>query len=305
VPPRASGRPRRSAEAPDAPATPPAERHAAMFTWLVRDHIERLGRAGAELTGPAEEVARLRDEIAALETQQDRLLRELERGRTLADAGLLATGVVHDLNNLLTVIGGHAVMARANDDEQRRNSLDRIVLATQRASDLSRLLLRWVRHDEPKPEPCELAALAGEVLDLLSAVTPPGVAVHREFATDVPRALADPIEVRRVVLNLVTNAWQALGDRTGSVTVRTGAAEGRRLEAWLEVEDDGCGMSPDASARVFEPLFSTREHGSGLGLPIVQRIVDRLGGRVEVWSEPGRGARFRVSLPAGPISGGS
>jgi len=288
-------RPEPAAAGADAGREP---RHSAMLAWLLRDHVSRLDQAGDAIGGRPDETASLRRELAELRAGHERVLAELERRRSLSDLGLLAAGMVHDFNNLLTVISGHASIARVGDEAQRDLSLERIVQATQRAAELSRTLLRWVRHDTPTPERTDLNALVAEVLDLLAPSAPARVLLSRAPGADLPDVTVDPVEVRRVVLNLVTNAWQAIGDRPGEVVVRTGPGEGRFPEVWFEVADDGRGMSPDVSARAFEPFFSTREGGSGLGLATVQRIVDRLGGRIEVWSEPGRGARFRVSLPA-------
>ena len=273
-------------------------RHSAMFAWLMRDHLTRLEQAGATVERHGEETQLLQVQLARLRQEHENVLLELERCRSLADVGLLAAGIVHDFNNVLTVIGGYASIARVADGAQRQLSLERIAQATQRAAEMSRTLLRWVRHDRPRPEIVDLNPLVSEVLDLLAPSAPTRVIVSRQLGANLPLVTADPIEIRRIVLNLVTNAWQAVGEGSGEVVVRTALAEGRFREVWIEVADDGRGMSADVSARVFEPFFSTREGGSGLGLSTVQQIVDRLGGRVEVWSEPGKGARFRVSLPA-------
>jgi signal transduction histidine kinase len=257
-------------------------------------HIEQAGRdvdpAVASDAPLRSELARLRDEHAAV-------LRELEQRRAQADVGLMAAGLVHDFNNVLGVITGHASIARSSAGPREQASLDLILQAAHRASELSRTLLRWVRHERPEPEPVDVSAIAGEVIQLLGTSAPSRVLLVRRLATSLPLVLADPIELRRVVLNLVVNAWQAIGDQPGEVRITTGISGAPAHEVWLEVVDDGRGMSPDVSARIFDPLFSTREGGTGLGLSTVHAIVERTGGRIEVWSRPGNGARFLVSLP--------
>jgi signal transduction histidine kinase len=269
-------------------------RHAAMLAWLLRDQVDRLEKADRDID-PGD--APLRRELARLRDQHAAVVRELEHRRAQADIGLMAAGMVHDFNNVLTVITGHASIARSSAGPRERPSLDLILQAAHRASELSRTLLRWVRHGHPEPEPVDVSAVVREVLDLLATSAPPRVLVVRRLSADLPMVMADPIELRRVALNLVVNAWQAIGDGPGEVTVATGASGHPVSEVWLEVVDDGRGMNPDISARIFDPFFSTRDGGTGLGLSTVHSIVGRIGGRIEVWSQPGRGARFLVSLP--------
>ncbi len=275
-------------------------RHAAMLAWLLRDQVARIEQADRD-ADPANET--LRRELARLRTEHAAVVRELEQRRAQADIGLMAAGMVHDFNNVLSVIAGHASMVRSTASPRDLASLDLILQAAHRASELSRTLLRWVRHERPRPEPVDVSAVAREVVDLLAISAPSRVLMVRRLAADLPLVLADPIELRRVVLNLVVNAWQAIGDGPGQVSVATGISGGDAPEVWLEVLDDGRGMKADVSMRVFEPFFSTRDGGTGLGLATVHSIVHRAGGRVEVWSQPGRGARFRVSLPEHTAAG--
>jgi signal transduction histidine kinase len=272
-------------------------RHAAMLAWLLRDQVTRLEQADRDVGPDVAADAPLRRELARLREEHATLVRELEQRRAQADIGLMAAGMVHDFNNILTVITGHASIARSSSGPRERQSLDHILQAAHRASELSRTLLRWVRHGRPEPEPVDVSAVAREVLDLLAISAPPRVLTVRHLAADLPAVLSDAIDLRRVVLNLVVNAWQAIGDGPGEVKVATGTSGDRPREVWLEVVDDGRGMNPDVSGRIFDPFFSTREGGTGLGLSTVHSIVARNGGRIEVWSQPGHGARFLVSLP--------
>ncbi len=274
------------------------ERRSAMLAWLVRDSAERVGQLQDDVPGESAGIERLHAELAQLEAEHRLVVRELERRRALSDVGLLAAGIVHDFNNLLHAIAGQATLVRTGAGERERAAMDQILEITHRASDLTRHLLQWVRHERTAPEPLDLSVLASEVIDLLAPSAPVRVLLVRRLGAGLPPVLADPVELRRVVLNLVVNAWQAIGTAAGEVVVATGATAGRDGGVWIEVADDGRGMDADTSARVFEPFFSTRPDGTGLGLASVREIVERMHGAIQVWSEPGRGARFRVTLPA-------
>lgn len=273
-------------------------RQSSMMTWLLRANAERLEQLQGELADGIAETAQLREELQALRTEHGAVLTELERRRTLSDVGLLAAGIVHDVNNVLNAIAGRAAVVRARAVERDARELDHVIEATHRASEMTQRLLAWVRHDRHAPEPVDLSALAAEVLDLLAPSAPLRVILERRLATGLPMVLADPVDLRRVVLNLVANAWQAIDGGVGRVVVATGVADGRVAGAWIEVADDGCGLDADATTRVFEPFVSDRPGGTGLGLALVRQIVDSLDGSIEVTSRPGAGATFRVTLPA-------
>jgi signal transduction histidine kinase len=273
-------------------------RQSSMLTWLLHANASRLEQLQGELGDRIAETAQLREEVDRLKAEHGAVIAELERRRTLSDIGMIAAGVVHDFNNVLHVISGHAGAVRARAGGRDAQSMDHVLEAALRASEMTHRLLLWLRHSAPAPEPVDLGAVAGEVLDLLGPSAPARVLLVRRFEPGLPAVFADPVDLRRVVLNLVVNAWEACGERPGQVVVATGAATGRRTGAWLEVADDGRGMDAGTCARVFEPFFSTRSDGTGLGLSLVREIVDRLGGEIEVASRPGEGSRFRVTLAA-------
>lgn len=122
-----------------------------------------------------------------------------------------------------------------------------------------------------------------------------GVEIVEEFGAPLPRVEADPDQVKQIAVNLISNAVQAMEETGGTVTVSTRAADGY---VQLVFTDDGPGMRPEMLGRLFDPFYSTRDQGTGLGLTIVHRIVDEHDGHIEVESEPGRGTTFTVSLPA-------
>jgi len=259
-----------------------------------------LERLRAEVERLRREAERLRSELARVDAEHHTLLQTLEHSHALADVGLLAAGVTHDFNNLLQVIAGHTAHALSTlpQDRPEREALEHVRDAVERASELTRRLLSWARQEPGPPKPLDVNTIVTDVLELVTASAPAQVRHERMLASDLPPVLADPSDVRRVVLNLVVNAWEAIGDRPGEVRIMTGVHEGREPAIQIEVEDDGRGMDEETRGRAFEPFFSTRGGGSGLGLPTVRRMVEKLGGSIEVWSEPGHGTRFRVNLPA-------
>lgn len=298
--------PRRSSQAESPPEATLSggeadQRHAGMLAWLLHENVDRLERMHQELAGYQSELGDAKRDRDKLEAAARALTRELEHLRALADAGLIAAGVAHDLKNLLQAVVGHADLARSalGPDHAASAELDQAILAADHAAELSRRIVAWATPGEGKPESLDLSALTAEVLDLVAPGAPARVRLVPTFAQALPRVLADPTDLRRIVLNLVVNAWQAIGGEDGVVHITTGVAEGRERGAWLEVSDDGRGMDGETRDRLFEPFYSTHG-GHGLGLATVQALVARQGGTIEVWSEPARGARFRVTLPSPP-----
>lgn len=276
-------------------------RQAQMLAWLLDENVSGLERARGELRLRDGEIARLRAELERIDAEKLAVEAHLQRSRALADRGLAAAGLAHDFANLLQAILGHAALVRERlpTDGPDHEALTQVERAAQRAAELSRGLARWERDPTPQARPLDLSALVAEVLDLLAASSPHAVHEERVLPPELPPVTADATDLRRIVLNLVMNAWQALGAARGTVRVRTGTTDSPAgAEVFVEVEDDGPGMDDDVRARVFEPFFSTRAGGCGIGLPNVRRLAERWGGRVEVWSTRGEGTRFRVSFPA-------
>jgi signal transduction histidine kinase len=242
-----------------------------------------------------------RAELDALWQAHQALERELARKRPLADLGWLAAGVMHDVNNALQVVSANAGTARekaaARGSQAEAEAMEQVLGAVERAAGLARRLLDWAGRPVSRPEPVELGEIAGDVLELLRGSTPVRIRLVANLPKGLPPVLGVATDLRRLVLNLVTNAWQACEGGRGVVEVATGACDDGR-HAWIEVADDGRGMDAATRARAFEPFFSTREDGHGLGLSLVREIVERHHGTIEVASRPGEGTRFRVTLPS-------
>jgi PAS domain S-box-containing protein len=229
-------------------------------------------------------------------TDRKRLESELLNAQKLESLGRLAGGVAHDFNNLLTGITGYAslLLERANGDTELARDLTEIKRAADRAAELTQQLLAFGRRQMFSPRPLDLNAVLTGVTDLLQRLLGDQIelVVLPEATLGVVRA--DPGQVEQVIVNLVVNARDAL-PAGGRVTIETRNAD----DDWVElvVADDGVGMDESTRSQVFEPFFTTREQGTGLGLASVYGIVHQSGGDVAVESDPGAGATFTVRLP--------
>jgi len=248
-------------------------------------------------------------------TEQVELDARLLRTQKAESLTALASGVANDFNNLLAAILGNAELARETlaAGAKGHEELGQICLAAERAAGLSHQLLDYTGRGRLAPEPLDLSALMSETTALLESSISKKCTLKCELARALPPVEADPRQLRQVALNLVVNASEAIGERSGTVALRTcarrferealsKAALGDSLPAGeyviLEVDDDGCGMSPQTLARIFDPFFTTKSPGRGLGLAAVQGAVVAHRGGLVVESEPGGGSTFRVLLPA-------
>ena len=231
-------------------------------------------------------------------TDRRRLEKERTRAQKLESLGVLAGGLAHDFNNLMTVVLGHVSMLQAApwDAAAGKASLDSIRQATEQARGLTGQLLTFARGGAPRKELTDLAALVRRAAALARAGT--GVELTLELPDDLPQAEVDPAQMEQVVGNLIINARQALDDH-GRITIR-GRATSVDGALWvkLEVADDGPGIPPEIADRVFEPYFTTRPDGTGLGLTICHSILQRHDGFIRVAADAGPGARFVIGLPA-------
>ena len=247
-----------------------------------------------------------------LQTERRALEQRIERTQRLDSLGVLAGGIAHDFNNLLTGILGNAELLLEEASGPDRESVQAIVAAAQRAATLTRQMLAYAgQRDLGRREPINLDGVLRELRELLAAILSKKARVELAIEPD-SLVLGDRATIGQVLMNLLTNASDALGDAPGEIHVRArrvravdprwDAAQGATIAPghWIlvEVEDTGVGMDEATRARVFEPFFSTKETGHGLGLAACLGIVKAHGGAILVESEPGRGSRFSVLLPA-------
>jgi CheY-like chemotaxis protein len=240
--------------------------------------------------------------------------RKLQEAQKLESLGVLAGGIAHDFNNLLTGILGNASFARldipANSPAQA--SLEQVELAAQRAADLCKQMLAYSGKGRFVVQQLDLSQLVRETGDLLQISISKTCALKYALAEGLPAISADATQVRQIIMNLVINASEAIGDRSGVISIATGVMHADRdylTEAhlspnipegeyvFLEVSDNGIGMSGETRARIFDPFFTTKFTGRGLGLAAVLGIVRGHHGALKVYSEPGRGTTFKLLLP--------
>jgi PAS domain S-box-containing protein len=245
------------------------------------------------------------------EASRARLHADMVDFQKLESLGVMAGGIAHDFNNVLTVILGNASLAamRLPDHSPARSSIDDLIANAQRAADLTRQLLAYSGRAQLSTETLELGAVIRELRGLLASVVPKRAVLEMHVGPQVPAVEGDRAQLQQVVMNLATNAAEALGGGNGTVCIRTAfeqlsrsAAEELRIPPGgyvvLTVEDEGSGMEEATRRRVFDPFFTTKAQGRGLGLAAVHGIVKGHGGTVEVRSTPQVGTTVRVYLPA-------
>lgn len=248
------------------------------------------------------------------EEVEAKLKAELVQAQKLQALGTLAGGIAHDFNNILTALSGHLDLAREElpGDHPLQRRLAAMEEASHRASALVRHILTFSRREASQRKILDLAATVSEALILLRASIPAMVEFKPRFDHATPPISADPTQIHQIVMNLGTNAAQAIGDRKGTITftvepasVRPGTAEPTPdlppgIYAKLSVADTGSGMDPGTRDRIFEPFFTTKERGrgTGLGLSVVHGIVQGHQGAIAVQSAPGKGTRFEIYFPA-------
>ena len=216
----------------------------------------------------------------------------------LESVGRLAAGIAHDFNNLLGGVVAHAEAALS--DVQNLASpeveLNRIRAVAIRGAGIVRQLMIYAGQENPEPELVDISKVAAEMVELLRVAISKHATLQASLTPNLPPVRANPAQLQQLVMNLVSNASEAIGERDGVVRVETSRSGSDSVQ--LQISDTGCGMSAEAQARVFDPFFTTKSEGHGLGLAVVQGIVRALDGRIVLASVPGKGTTVRVVLPA-------
>jgi PAS domain S-box-containing protein len=309
-----------------------------VIRWMARDvtEHERMARQIRALNAELESriAARTADLTAAQRLSQELFEKEQDARRAalaseaqsrhvqkLESIGVLAGGIAHDFNNLLHVVLGNADIALSNltAGSPAREPLEEVVRATLRAADLTRQLLAYSGKGAFVVRHLDLSTEVREMATLLRTSISKQATLAWELAPNLPAVNADPTQIRQIVMNLITNASDALGETGGVITLRTGVTRLEELEhqrfgapphgeepheqskeplVYLEIGDTGAGMSPDTLSRIFDPFFSTKFSGRGLGLAAVMGIVRSHHGLIRIRTEPGQGTAFRVLFPA-------
>ncbi len=248
------------------------------------------------------------------EAERKQFERQLRLAQKLESLGVLAGGIAHDFNNLLMGVLGNASLALMETDPESPVSeyLRQIEGAAQRAAELSGQMLAYSGKGRFVIEPINVTSVVEEMAHLLEASVSKKATLEYRLGSDLPMIEGDVSQLRQVMLNLVSNASDALGDTSGVITISTGRVQGTRQllddayipddlpegpYLYLEVQDTGCGMDAETLSKVFDPFFTTKFTGRGLGLAAVMGIVRGHRATLKVRSLPGVGSVFTVLLP--------
>jgi two-component system, cell cycle sensor histidine kinase and response regulator CckA len=294
-----------------------AQRRAEEGLKYARDELEqRVKERTAELEHAN---ALLRAEMTERQCQEDarrNLEAQVQHRQRLESLGLLAGGIAHDFNNLLAVILGHADLALPEIPEgsRARTSIEAVISAAKSAAELTHQMLAYSGRGKFAIEPVNLTELIENAIRLITSLISKKALLQLNLAPEPIVVDGDPSQLRQVIINLITNASDAISDRPGLIRVTTGAQEIKESDqavsvlpevqlapgkyVFVEVADTGSGMDEATLVKIFDPFFTTKFMGRGLGLAAVQGIVRGHHGTLQVKSEPGRGTNFRVLFPA-------
>jgi PAS domain S-box-containing protein len=240
---------------------------------------------------------------------------QVQQRQKLESLGVAAGGIAHDFNNLLTPVLGYADQAlrQLPENAPGRASIEQIRKAALRSAELTDQLLTYAGGGSTRMDSLNVSDLVQEMRSLLETATSRKAVLHYQLDPGLPAIQADAAQVQQVIMNLITNASEALGDRQGFITVRTGVMKADRsylskaelgahvpegCYVYFEVGDTGSGMNQETRAKIFDPFFTTKFTGRGLGLASLLGILRTHGGALHLESAPGRGSIFRVLFPS-------
>ena len=292
-----------------------------VFEWFAQNKQGRsfwmeISLKHAVIGGTDKIIAVTRD-ISERKTQEEerrKLDEQLQRTQRLESLGMLAGGIAHDFNNLLMGILGNANLAQLEspEDSPVREYVQQIETSAIRAAELTRQMLAYAGKGSFFVRLFDLNKLVTEMANLLEVSISKKVLLRYDLAQNLPPVEGDPSQFRQIVLNLIINASDAIEDKSGAIMIRTGLTQldNRTISPifvndslsegpheYVEVSDTGCGMNKETRARMFEPFFSTKFTGRGLGLAAVLGIVKAHHGGIHVESDPARGTTIRVYVP--------
>lgn len=248
-------------------------------------------------------------------TERKRAEDGLRQAQKMESIGLLAGGIAHDFNNLLHALMGHATIAlmKLIPENPAHTHIHKAMQAGERATELTKQLLAYSGRGKFKIAPVSVSSLIEDNLHLFEVAMPKNVVLRMKLEENLPSIEADAAQIQQVIMNLIINGAEAIGDKNGAVAVQTGILEiqssdtywwkytGQPLQpgvyTYLEIRDTGCGMEQEIIDRIFEPFFTTKFTGRGLGLAAVLGIIRGHKGGLHVESFPGKGTTFRLVFP--------
>ncbi len=247
--------------------------------------------------------------------ERERLEVQVRHTQKLESLGVLAGGIAHDFNNMLVSILGNADLAllKLPPAAPGREHIGAIEQAARRAADLCRQMLAYSGKGKFVIESLDISQVVREMGHMLEVSVSKKAPIRYQLADSLPAVDADPTQLRQIILNLIVNASEAIGDENGIISITTGVMDcdaaylkntyvgedlPRGRYVFVEVSDTGCGMDDETREKLFDPFFSTKFAGRGLGMSAVLGIVRGHGGTIKIYSELGRGSTFKVLLPA-------
>jgi len=259
-----------------------------------------------------DEIGILADAFNEMTHKLSEAQRQVYQSQKLAAVGQLAAGVAHEINNPLTGVlsYGSFLLKRAEGTPEIKKDLEVIVRETKRCREIVKGLLDFARQSPPEMHPSDINEILERAIDIVQTqLTAHHVVLQRNLRADLPRIQADANQLQQVIVNLLLNANDAIGEKGGTITLATDCVTeddppqnpAKRIE--IRVHDTGCGIPAADLQRIFDPFFSTKgPKGTGLGLAVAWGIIEEHNGRIEVESEVGRGTTFRLLVPIGESS---
>ncbi len=242
------------------------------------------------------------------EEDKNLLQKQLQHAQKMEAIGTLAGGIAHDFNNILAAILGYAELIREDlhKNSIRTHDIDQILLAGNRAKDLVKHILAFSRQMKEEKIPMQPAFVIKEAIKLLRASLPSTISIKQEIDPHTAAILADPTQIHQLTINLCTNAFHAMEQKGGTLTISLGNLHlpadtaGGKDFVRLSIHDTGTGISPEIREHIFDPYFTTKEvgKGTGMGLAIVHGIITSYNGTITCDSPPGLGTTFHITLPA-------
>ena len=236
----------------------------------------------------------------------------LRQAQKMESIGTLAGGIAHDFNNILFPIMGHTeiLIQGLSGDSPLKESLNKIYTSTLRARDLVRQILTFSRQESSELRPMKMQPIIKEALKLIRSTIPTTIKIQQDIHPDCGIIKADPTQIHQIIMNLIANAYHAIGEGEGMLNINLKEIElGKHdiknhdmlpgVYACLTVSDSGIGMDKELIDKIFDPFFTTKEKGkgTGMGLAVVHGLVKNMKGSIKVHSEPGQGTQFDIYFP--------
>ena len=255
-----------------------------------------------------------RDITERKRTEEANLLlnQQLQHTQKLESLGVLAGGIAHDFNNILAIIMGYCSLTKLNYQKAEKN-IPLIETAAERAAGLCRQMMAYAGKAQLTMTRINMVRKVEEMVGMLKATLPQNTVIKTDLSAEIPLIEGDASQLRQVIMNLIINSSEAIGTEQGEVNVSLAMVKimaGKAYEDYhgkqippgeyvcLEVTDNGCGMDEETKWRIFEPFYTTKFAGRGLGMSAVLGIIKSHGGALQLFSKPGQGTTFKVYLPA-------